>query len=42
MAQGKYPDARYADIIHPKPQETRTSEEIIGTMKNKLKSLEVA
>lgn len=35
-AGGGYIKARYVDIIHPKPQETRTADEIIGHMKGKL------
>ena len=27
---------RYYDLIHPKPEENRTSEEIIGNMKEKI------
>jgi hypothetical protein len=36
---GGYMKQRYADIIHPKPEETRTSDEIISHMKEKLKRL---
>lgn len=28
--------SRYYDLIHPKPEETRTPEEIIGNMKEKI------
>jgi hypothetical protein len=36
---GGYIKQRYADIIHPKPEETRTGDEIIEHMKEKLKRL---
>lgn len=31
---------RYWDIINPKPEETRTADEIIEHMKNKLRKME--
>ncbi len=40
MARGEAPTVRFNDLIHPKPQDTRTSEEIIDTMKTKLNRLE--
>lgn len=33
---GSYMKSRYYDLIHPKPEETRTPEEIIGNMKEKI------
>nr|DAI09942.1 MAG TPA: hypothetical protein [Caudoviricetes sp.]DAZ63692.1 MAG TPA: hypothetical protein [Caudoviricetes sp.] len=35
-AGGSYMKSRYYDLIHPKPEETRTPEEIIGNMKEKI------
>lgn len=35
-AGGSYMKSRYYDFIHPKPEETRTPEEIIGNMKEKI------
>lgn len=35
-AGGGYMKARYEDLIHPKPEDTRTAEEIIEHMKKKL------
>lgn len=35
-ASGSYMKSRYYDLIHPKPEETRTPEEIIGNMKDKI------
>lgn len=37
---GGYIKASYADLIHPKPEETRTADEIIAHMKEKLASME--
>ena len=36
-AEGRYITARYHDILHPKPEETRTAEEIIAHVTSKLK-----
>lgn len=36
IAHGEYIGKRYAEIIHPKPEETRTAEEIIDSIKQKL------
>ena len=33
---GKYISISYKDILHPKPEETRTADEIITSMKEKL------
>lgn len=35
-AGGRYVTARYVDIIHPKPEETRSADEIISHIKKKL------
>jgi len=35
----KYPEQRFEDIIHPKPEETRTPEEIISDIRTKLKEV---
>lgn len=34
--EGKYITARFADFLHPKPEETRTGEEIIADILRKL------
>lgn len=34
--EGKYITARFADFLHPKPEETRTGEEIIADLRRKL------
>lgn len=39
MVQGKFMSAEYDDIINPKPVETRTPEEIIGGIKDKLNKM---
>lgn len=36
---GAYLQHKYEDIIHPKPQDTRTGEEIIAHMKSKLRQI---
>uniref|UniRef100_A0AAU8B6A7 Uncharacterized protein n=1 Tax=Dulem virus 33 TaxID=3145751 RepID=A0AAU8B6A7_9CAUD len=36
MAHGEYIGKRFADIINPKPEETRTADEIIDHIKKKL------
>lgn len=38
-AGGSYMKARYLDITNPKPQETRTPDEIIAHMKQKITSV---
>lgn len=37
MQQGGERPARYYDMIHPAPEETRTSDEIIDHMREKLR-----
>lgn len=37
IGRGKYMQKRFADIIDPKPEETRTPEEVMEYMKNKLR-----
>ena len=39
ISGGSYMKARYIEIIDPKPEETRTKDEIINHMKNILSSL---
>jgi hypothetical protein len=39
LCGGRYTQKRYYDFIHPKPEETRTSEEIVDHFKEKLKRL---
>lgn len=38
-AGGGYMKARYADIVRPKPEETRTGSEIIEKMREKLREV---
>lgn len=37
MGGGSYVKARYYDVLHPKPPETRTADEVIAQIANKLK-----
>jgi hypothetical protein len=39
MGGGSYMTAKLNDILNPKPIETRTSEEIINKMKNKMQKI---
>ena len=39
MGGGSYMTAKLDDILNPKPIETRTSEEIIDKMKNKMQKI---
>lgn len=36
---GQYVHKRFADIINPPPEETRTPEEVINLMKDKIRGL---
>lgn len=36
---GSYIKARYADIIHPKPEDGRTHEEVVDHIRKKLREL---
>lgn len=36
---GLYPQARFADIVQPKPVDDRTSEEVISRIRRKLREL---
>ncbi len=36
---GGYIKARYADIIHPKPEDNRTHEEVVAHIRGKLREL---
>jgi hypothetical protein len=38
-AEAKYINVSFEEILHPKPAETRTSEEIISHIKEKLQDL---
>ncbi len=38
-AGGGYPKARWADIIRPPKEETRTAEEVINHMKSRIKEV---
>jgi len=37
--RGQYLEQHFMDIIHPKPEETRTPEEIIADIRTKLKEV---
>lgn len=37
IGKGPYMKARYFDLLHPKPEDTRTGEEIKGQILKKLK-----
>jgi hypothetical protein len=39
MCQGSYVTAKLADILDPKPTDTRTAEEIVGGIKEKLNKM---
>lgn len=39
-AHGSYMTVKLADILNPKPQDDRSAEEIIASIKSKLKSME--
>lgn len=39
FAGGSYLTMRFADVIDPKPEETRSSEEIISDIKSRLAAL---
>lgn len=36
LVRGRAPEARYWDLLHPPPEETRTPEEIIAHVRRKL------
>ena len=39
FASGVYPSKRYADVLFPEPVETRTSDEIITGIRDKLEKM---
>lgn len=39
MSQGSYLKIRYADLIEPRKEETRTANEVINDLKDKLRRL---
>ena len=39
-ANGKYITKRYYELLHPAPEDNRSADEIITSIKNKLKGLE--
>jgi len=39
VSHGKCFETRFSELLHPKPEETRTPEEVIADIKNKLREV---